>query len=145
MSKCDCYHEQIINNPPKSIIKNNQFHSTHGNIITISKCWGTKECEECTCGGDTSKCDFYPEKRKEKKMTTADMWTLAQKNNKVYVADDMAYSKKYGFTSAYDFTDEWKPENFDSIEDIMTINNWEEMSNIMTKAEAEEKFNIHIV
>jgi hypothetical protein len=26
-------------------------------------CYGTREMEECTCGGDVSRCDFYPEKR----------------------------------------------------------------------------------
>ena len=141
MDDCKCYREQLCY---KSIYNNDGQRVGQYPYIN-SYCTGTRECEECTCQGNTSLCNFYPEKRKEKKMTTADMWTLAQKNNKVYVADDMAYSKKYGFTSAYDFTDEWKPENFDSIEDIMTINNWEEMSNIMTKEEAEEKFNIHIV
>lgn len=29
-------------------------------------CMGTKECDPCSCGGDMSKCDFYPEKRIEK-------------------------------------------------------------------------------
>lgn len=28
----------------------------------VYKCWGTRECKTCKCGGDTSKCDFYPEK-----------------------------------------------------------------------------------
>lgn len=28
-----------------------------------SRCNGTKERDECTCGGDQSKCDFYPKKR----------------------------------------------------------------------------------
>lgn len=27
-------------------------------------CWGTKEQEPCTCGGDPKKCNYYPEKRK---------------------------------------------------------------------------------
>lgn len=27
------------------------------------ECWGTKERDQCSCGGYTSKCDFYPEKR----------------------------------------------------------------------------------
>jgi hypothetical protein len=27
------------------------------------ECWGTREREWCKCGGDESKCDFYPEKR----------------------------------------------------------------------------------
>ena len=26
-------------------------------------CHGTKECDPCKCGGDASKCDFYPEMR----------------------------------------------------------------------------------
>ena len=29
-----------------------------------ARCYGTKEAEYCSCGGDESKCDFYPEKRK---------------------------------------------------------------------------------
>jgi hypothetical protein len=32
-------------------------------------CYGTKEIEICNCGGDKSKCDFYPEYRKENKNT----------------------------------------------------------------------------
>ena len=47
-NKCDCYHIE------------------HG----MSVCWGTKECETCTCGGDTLKCNFYPEKRQEPKPKT---------------------------------------------------------------------------
>ena len=41
MNKCSCYHEDY-NRP---------------------ECWGTKEREICSCGGDESKCDFYPRKR----------------------------------------------------------------------------------
>ena len=44
MAKCDCYYQ-------------------HG---TKFVCYGTKEMEECSCGGDESKCNFYPEKRKQK-------------------------------------------------------------------------------
>lgn len=25
----------------------------------VGECLGTKECEECKCGGDQKKCDFY--------------------------------------------------------------------------------------
>lgn len=28
-------------------------------------CIGTKECDICTCGGDVSRCDHYPEKREK--------------------------------------------------------------------------------
>lgn len=44
MAKCDCYYQ-------------------HG---TKFVCYGTKEMEECSCGGNESKCNFYPEKRKPK-------------------------------------------------------------------------------
>lgn len=32
-------------------------------VVKKNVCNGTKEREECTCGGDPAKCDFYPEKR----------------------------------------------------------------------------------
>ena len=35
-----------------------------------SRCLGTKEVETCSCGGDTDKCTFYPEKRKAKSSGT---------------------------------------------------------------------------
>lgn len=41
MDKCNCYYE----------------------IYGKTECWGTKEREECSCGGDETKCNFYPEKR----------------------------------------------------------------------------------
>ena len=44
MAKCDCYYQ-------------------HGMKFL---CYGTKEMEECSCNGDTSKCNFYPEKRNQK-------------------------------------------------------------------------------
>ena len=47
MARCDCYFQ-------------------HGLKFL---CYGTKEVEECSCGGDESKCDFYPEKRKQKMAT----------------------------------------------------------------------------
>lgn len=33
-------------------------------IRTAGYCSGTRENDLCDCGGDTAKCDFYPEKRK---------------------------------------------------------------------------------
>ena len=41
MEKCNCYHDE------------------NGK----SECWGTRERDVCSCGGDETKCDFYPEKR----------------------------------------------------------------------------------
>lgn len=45
-------------------------HPTRGimyDMDTVSICWGTKEQDECSCGGDRSKCDFYPEYREQSK------------------------------------------------------------------------------
>lgn len=44
------------------------YHAERNFIGKIGVCWGTKECEACSCGGDESKCDFYPDKRKRKEI-----------------------------------------------------------------------------
>ena len=67
MNKCDCYNEQtkIIGwlGPDEAIRK------------TVCVCNGTKEQDFCGCGGDRTKCDFYPEVRnkalKEKELMKA--------------------------------------------------------------------------
>ena len=48
--ECDCY-RQYIDSLGKS----------------FGRCLGTKEIEICNCGGDESKCDFYPERRNKSK------------------------------------------------------------------------------
>ena len=68
MAMCDCYYQQGL-----------KF-----------LCYGTKEMEECSCGGDESKCNFYPEKRaqatqKVKTMPTVEVvhgrWKYYHKQN----------------------------------------------------------------
>lgn len=60
MKKCDSYHLQ-----PKTRYT---YHPLSGHPIPhdieVGVCWGTKECDECDCGGDMTQCDFYPEVRK---------------------------------------------------------------------------------
>ena len=41
------------------------YHADKNFLGEIGVCWGTKECEACSCGGDESKCDFYEDKRKK--------------------------------------------------------------------------------
>ena len=50
------------------------YHAERNFIGKIGVCWGTKEREACSCGGDESKCDFYEDKRKKEtpKTTNAD-------------------------------------------------------------------------
>lgn len=49
MEICSCFKEDV---------------SMNGDPIYL--CYGTKEIDCCSCGGDKSKCDFYPEKRAKK-------------------------------------------------------------------------------
>lgn len=47
-----------------------------GNVCSCYKngrCLGTKEVEVCNCKGNTSVCDFYPQKRNNKAKTTEDI------------------------------------------------------------------------
>ena len=116
-----------------------------------SRCLGTKEVEPCSCGGDESKCDFYPEKRKaaEKKMNTAEMWLKAQEDGKTYIVKQktLAYSKERGLfyvtdLTSYNYLKDFKNWKFDQLLSL----EWTEMSEtIMTKAEAEKKFGIRIM
>lgn len=69
MNKCDCYIEdrQLVDYTPlmKPLYK------------TVSLCFGTRERDRCSCGGDRTKCDFYPEIREKVKKE------LAKNNSKV--------------------------------------------------------------
>lgn len=52
------------------------YHAERNFLGKIGVCWGTKECEACSCGGDESKCDFYDHVRERasisQKQTRAD-------------------------------------------------------------------------
>lgn len=112
-----------------------------------SRCLGTKEVETCSCGGDESKCDFYPEKRKEdeKKMNTAEMWLKAQEDGKTYYSKeaDALYSKEFGLVEEGDISQKVSMGDFPTFEHLMK-SKWEEVK-VMTKAEAEKKYGIRIV
>ena len=41
--------------------KCSRYHTEYGK----QQCWGTKEKEECSCGGDRKKCTFYPLNKEE--------------------------------------------------------------------------------
>lgn len=44
-----------FSDPPEKSEKCGCYHIVHGKNV----CYGTKECEECVCGGDRKNCDFY--------------------------------------------------------------------------------------
>ena len=116
-----------------------------------SRCLGTKEVEICSCGGDESKCDFYPEKRKkaEKLLNTAEMWLKAQEDGKTYIVKQqtLCYSKQRGLFYSTDLTSYNSLSNFNNftVDRFLSLE-WQEMQEeIMTKAEAEKKYGIRIV
>lgn len=61
MKKCDCYHIEKR--------RRYGYDPTTGDPIgydfDIGVCWGTKERENCSCGGNEIQCDFYSEIRKK--------------------------------------------------------------------------------
>lgn len=106
-------------------------------------CWGTKECEKCSCDGDKSRCDFYPENRKESKtMNTAEMWIKAQEDGKSYYCGDVEYQKDIGLVEI-GTQERWPLNAWTSLDKLME-EEWEQYQT-MTKSEAEAKFNIKIV
>ena len=136
MGQCNCYNVYI--------------DRIYGNETKYGVCLGTKEIDRCNCGGDESKCDFYPEKRKaaEKMLNTAEMWLKAQEDGKTYIVKQktLAYSKERGLfyvtdLTSYNYLKDFKNWKFDQLLSL----EWTEMSEtIMTKAEAEKKFGIRI-
>lgn len=53
MQKCDCYHQHT-------------YRDVSGAVDVIRyECYGTKERDMCSCGGDRTKCDFYPDVREK--------------------------------------------------------------------------------
>ena len=132
MEKCDCYETRTETAGPW---KNNYLYGV---------CLGTREVEMCNCGGDESKCTFYPEKRKaaEKSMNTAEMWLKAQEDGEAYITID-------GDTS-YSVTDGFIMENL-HVSNTQTLSDW--MSKTwkkrerkeMTRAEAEKQLGVKIV
>ena len=62
-NKCDCYHIESK--------RRHTYHPITGQLIghddRVGVCWGTKEIDECSCGGDRTKCNFYPEVREKAK------------------------------------------------------------------------------
>ena len=125
MERCECYYSRNV----------------------YSVCLGVKELERCYCGGDKSKCDFYPEKRKAaiKSMNTAEMYIKANENGKTYYSEsvDAFYSKEFGLVEAEDTTQKVQIGDFPTFEYLMQ-REWEEVK-AMTKAEAEKKYKIRIV
>lgn len=74
MCKCDCYHiQKKLRYTYNPIIGRHIPHD-----VEVGVCWGTKEADECTCGGDSTKCDFYPELREKAKKEKSSTWIITE-------------------------------------------------------------------
>ena len=78
MTKCECYHTK----EKTTYTYNFRTGAPIPHDTGVGVCWGTRECDECNCGGDTSKCDFYEHVRnktgkpEQKKPTTPSKFIL---------------------------------------------------------------------
>ena len=65
MKKCDCYYEKPYKRP---VYGKYTGRIEYYEEQMIGYCYGTKECEQCDCNGDKSKCTFYAEVRESDKI-----------------------------------------------------------------------------
>lgn len=137
IKKCECWEEEY------QIIGWYNPYVPELSEEPIQICNGTKEREICSCNGDVTKCEFYPEKRKENNiMNTAEMWLNAQEDGKIYYCNSVKYQKDIGLINVA--TEKpWPLGAWTSLDKLMK-EEWERYQT-MTKSEAEAKFNIKIV
>ena len=62
MNKCNCYNVGVKPEPRYSQYTGNYVGSVD---VKYEYCDGTREQDECSCGGGRTKCDFYPEIREK--------------------------------------------------------------------------------
>lgn len=71
MIKCDAYHTRKRTrylDPATVAYITGKYPENNGAVEEeVGECWGTKECDQCSCGGDRTRCDFYPEVREQTK------------------------------------------------------------------------------
>ena len=68
MVKCKCYRiakeAKYLTEFEQGVLFAKTGQRTTKEMVNVSRCTGTKECDICSCEGDRRKCDFYPENRK---------------------------------------------------------------------------------
>lgn len=62
MDKCSSYHER---SERRYIFNAFTGEPASSYLCTYGVCYGTKECDACSCYGDEAICSFYPEKREK--------------------------------------------------------------------------------
>ena len=129
---CDCYH--VIEEKPGKF---------------SGECWGTKERDRVNCAGYTELCSNGLKKPKTETpevglMSTAKMVDEATKTHKTYESGDVLFNSTKGFFNASN-GEPWPISAFSSLQEIFDLEWTECEGQVMTKAEAESKFNIKII
>ena len=129
---CDCYH--VIEEKPGKF---------------SGECWGTKERDKVNCSGYTELCSNGLKKSKPETpviglMYTAEMVIEAARTHKTYKSGDVLFNTVKGFFGAKD-GELWPANAFKTLQEIFDLQWVECKGQVMTKAEAESKFNIKIV
>lgn len=129
---CDCYH--VIEEKPGKF---------------SGECWGTKERDRVNCSGYTELCSnglkkSKPETSVIRMMYTAEMVIEAARTHKTYKSGDVLFNTAKGFFGAKD-GEIWPANAFKTLQEIFDLQWTECEGQVMTKAEAESKFNIKIV
>lgn len=83
-NKCKCYHTQ----KKLRYTYNPITGSPIPHDIDVGVCWGTKETDECNCGGDETQCDFYPEIRKKAKKEFESKTSMTRADNIRSMSDE---------------------------------------------------------
>lgn len=71
MKKCKCWEtiksERMLSDFEKGVIFAQTGLIVDQDVHIKQVCNGTRECDECSCGGDKKRCNFYPKKKGIKK------------------------------------------------------------------------------
>lgn len=141
---CECYKKRTEMVYPKAMIGIDPPYPVEYGI-----CTGTPECDRCSCGGDKSICDFYEKNRMEyKKMTTAEMIADSLKNKDAAYLSPSKFSGGiwYSYDKGFHYNDGELLRHVDYLDEIMSLEDWNKYEiPVMTRSEAEKKFNIKIM
>lgn len=124
---CDCYH--VIEEKP------GKFRG---------ECWGTKERDQVNCAGYTELCSNGLKRPNTEPLFTASMVVEAGKTHKTYESGDILFNTTKGFFNVSN-GEPWPISAFNTLQEIFDLQWVECEGQVMTKAEAESKFNIKII
>lgn len=121
----------------------------HCDYYHEGECWSTKDRDRVWCAGYTEFCSNGLRKSKAETpetglMYTAEMVIEAARTHKTYESGDVLFNTTKGFFNANN-GEPWPITAFNSLQEIFDLQWVECEGQVMTKAEAETKFNIKII